>query len=275
LLASTEKRQLPPEFNQKKIILIRPLSDISFVHYTIFDFIYNRPFYDNESKEYYITKQIVEKDQFEYPSNKVRSNVDNGSNDYYVISLLQGNNSKTDDTQWYRVASGELVKGDYVVPKKTSFWELFEFITSKKMVRDSVSWVKPAVKFDSYMIEYSDLLPGCLRLLEVNNRLVLPVHTHIRLLVTSADVIHSWAVPSLGVKVDGIPGRLNQTGLFINRPGIFYGQCSELCGVNHGFMPIVVEAVDYETFAKWVRVQSNPKSLEELLNSPDWKIEIN
>jgi len=101
---------------------------------------------------------------------------------------------------------------------------------------------------------------------------VLPTNTHIRVLVTSADVIHSWAVPSFGIKVDGIPGRLNQTGLFIQREGVFYGQCSELCGVNHGFMPIVVEAVDYQDFSKWAKALSTPKSLEQLINSPDFMI---
>jgi cytochrome c oxidase subunit 2 len=98
------------------------------------------------------------------------------------------------------------------------------------------------LSFDSYMIEESDLPEGAFRLLEVDNRVVLPIRTHIRVLVTSADVIHSWAVPSLGLKVDACPGRLNQVATYITRPGVFYGQCSEICGVNHGFMPIVVEA---------------------------------
>jgi heme/copper-type cytochrome/quinol oxidase subunit 2 len=95
-------------------------------------------------------------------------------------------------------------------------------------------------EFDSYMIPEEMLQPGDLRLLEVDNSLHLPVGIPIRLLITSADVIHSWAVPSLGVKVDAIPGRLNEVYLLIFREGEFYGQCSELCGVNHGFMPIKV-----------------------------------
>jgi heme/copper-type cytochrome/quinol oxidase subunit 2 len=82
------------------------------------------------------------------------------------------------------------------------------------------------------------------RLLEVDNRLILPVQQQIRLLITSADVIHSWAVPAFGIKVDACPGRLNEVSLYIERVGVFYGQCSELCGVNHGFMPICVEGVD-------------------------------
>lgn len=98
--------------------------------------------------------------------------------------------------------------------------------------------------FDSYMIATDDLYEGALRLLEVDNRLVLPIKTYIRLVITSADVLHSWAVPSFGIKIDACPGRLNVGSLFIKRPGIYYGQCSEICGINHGFMPIVVVALE-------------------------------
>lgn len=95
--------------------------------------------------------------------------------------------------------------------------------------------------FDSYMLTDDQLSKeNSLRLLEVDNKLYLPVETNVRLLITSADVLHSWAVPALGVKLDACPGRLNQTSLYIKRPGTFYGQCSEICGVNHGFMPIAV-----------------------------------
>jgi len=103
-------------------------------------------------------------------------------------------------------------------------------------------------KFDSYMIPTEDLEEGNLRLLEVDNRLLLPVKTHISVIVTATDVLHCWAVPSLGVKVDACPGRLNQTSMFIKREGTFYGQCSEICGVNHGFMPIVVDGVSMYDF---------------------------
>ena len=109
-----------------------------------------------------------------------------------------------------------------------------------------------SIAFDSYMIPDEDLELGQLRLLEVDNRMVLPVNTHVRVIITAADVLHSWAVPSLGVKCDAVPGRLNQIPLFIKREGIFYGQCSELCGVNHAFMPIVVEAVSLENYISWV-----------------------
>ena len=84
---------------------------------------------------------------------------------------------------------------------------------------------------------------------------ILPSRTHIRVLVTAADVLHSWAVPALGVKMDACPGRLNQTSIFLNREGVFYGQCSEICGVNHGFMPIVVESVSLDKYVSWVLSQ--------------------
>lgn len=102
--------------------------------------------------------------------------------------------------------------------------------------------------YDSYMKPTDELQPGELRLLTVDAPVVLPSEIDIRVLVTSSDVIHSWAVPSLGVKIDAIPGRLNEIGLHIRRFGVFYGQCSELCGANHGFMPIVVHSVDLETY---------------------------
>lgn len=96
---------------------------------------------------------------------------------------------------------------------------------------------------------------GHLRLLEVDNRVVLPTETYIRVVITSADVLHCWGIPSLGVKFDACPGRLNQTSIYIKRPGVFYGQCSEICGVNHGFMPIVVNAVSREAYADWINLK--------------------
>ena len=93
---------------------------------------------------------------------------------------------------------------------------------------------------------------GQQRLLDVDNKVIVPVDTHIRLIVTGADVIHSWAVPSLGIKIDAVPGRLNQTSILAERPGLFYGQCSEICGVWHGFMPIAVEAVSVQDYLTWI-----------------------
>ncbi len=108
------------------------------------------------------------------------------------------------------------------------------------------------INFDSYMIPTADLELGQLRLLEVDEKVVVPANTHVRVIITSADVIHSWAVPSLGVKLDAVPGRLNQTGFLANRSGIFYGQCSEICGANHSFMPIVVEAVSLDEYCLYI-----------------------
>lgn len=109
--------------------------------------------------------------------------------------------------------------------------------------------------FDSYMINEEDLQLGQFRLLEVDNRVIVPTYTHIRFAITSSDVIHSWALPSLGIKIDACPGRLNQISTFINRPGVYYGQCSEICGINHGFMPIVIEAVHFKDYASWIFIK--------------------
>nr|YP_010003113.1 cytochrome c oxidase subunit 2 [Ulva sp. TM708]AZP40145.1 cytochrome c oxidase subunit 2 [Ulva sp. TM708] len=115
--------------------------------------------------------------------------------------------------------------------------------------------VTNGITFDSNVLQDDDLEQGQLRLLDVDNRLVLPVNKHIRLLTSGGDVIHSFAVPSLGVKLDAIPGRLNQTMLFIKRQGVFYGQCSELCGSSHGMMPIALEAVREQDYVDWVNIK--------------------
>nr|YP_009227566.1 cytochrome c oxidase subunit II [Philesturnus carunculatus]AGI51050.1 cytochrome c oxidase subunit II [Philesturnus carunculatus] len=111
--------------------------------------------------------------------------------------------------------------------------------------------------FDSYMIPTADLPLGHFRLLEVDHRVVVPMESSVRVIVTADDVLHSWAVPSLGVKTDAIPGRLNQTSFTASRPGVFYGQCSEICGANHSFMPIVVEAVPLANFESWSSLLSS------------------
>nr|YP_009059895.1 cytochrome c oxidase subunit II [Neoachiropsetta milfordi]AFH09388.1 cytochrome c oxidase subunit II [Neoachiropsetta milfordi]BAP58980.1 cytochrome c oxidase subunit II [Neoachiropsetta milfordi] len=105
--------------------------------------------------------------------------------------------------------------------------------------------------FDSYMIPTQDLSPGQFRLLEADHRMVIPMESPIRVLISAEDVLHSWAVPALGIKADAVPGRLNQTTFIVNRSGVFYGQCSEICGANHSFMPIVVESVPLEHFEDW------------------------
>lgn len=108
------------------------------------------------------------------------------------------------------------------------------------------------VNFDSYTKTEDDLELGELRLLDVDNRVLLPIHTPIRLLVTAQDVIHSFFVPSLGVKIDAIPGRINHFSLYLLRPGVFYGQCAELCGRGHGEMSIVVEGVETKSYLSWL-----------------------
>nr|YP_009170000.1 cytochrome c oxidase subunit II [Sasia ochracea]ALE19821.1 cytochrome c oxidase subunit II [Sasia ochracea] len=107
------------------------------------------------------------------------------------------------------------------------------------------------LSFDSYMVPTTELPLGHFRLLEVDHRVVIPMESPIRIIVTADDVLHSWAVPSLGIKTDAIPGRLNQTSFITTRPGIFYGQCSEICGANHSFMPIVIESTPLNFFETW------------------------
>lgn len=119
------------------------------------------------------------------------------------------------------------------------FWSLGEALGDK-------------VAFDSYLLPTNELTDQIFRLLDVDNRTVVPLGTQIRMLVTSSDVLHCWAVPALGVKADATPGRLNQVQFTGQRPGLFFGQCSEICGANHRFMPIVVECVGVNEFALWL-----------------------
>ncbi len=111
------------------------------------------------------------------------------------------------------------------------------------------------IEFDSYLVPESDLEDGALRMLEVDNRLIIPELTHVRFIVTGADVIHSLACPALGIKCDAYPGRLSQVSVMINREGTFYGQCSEICGILHSSMPIVIESVSIEKFVSWLQEQ--------------------
>ena len=107
-------------------------------------------------------------------------------------------------------------------------------------------------EFDSYMIQDADLKPGQLRLLEVDNRIVVPEGATIKFLITASDVLHSFSVPAFGIKIDAVPGKINETWVKVEKKGVFYGQCSELCGVKHGFMPIAVEVVSKEAFEAWI-----------------------
>ena len=119
------------------------------------------------------------------------------------------------------------------------------------------------LEFDSYIVPQEDLQTNMFRLLDTDNRVVLPINSPIRIIVTAADVLHSWTVPRLGVKSDATPGRLNQVRFSINRPGILYGQCSEICGANHRFIPITIERVSTNQFIDWV------SKIRE--SSDDWK----
>jgi cytochrome c oxidase subunit 2 len=111
---------------------------------------------------------------------------------------------------------------------------------------------------DSYIEMPTEFLfPGEFLYLTTDNTVVLPTNSHIRLLVTSNDVLHAWSIPALGVKIDAVPGRINQVSAYIKRPGLYFGQCSELCGVDHGFMPIVVHAVSLEEYLIWITEQQN------------------
>nr|YP_004347603.1 cytochrome c oxidase subunit II [Auriglobus modestus]BAK09785.1 cytochrome c oxidase subunit II [Auriglobus modestus] len=117
------------------------------------------------------------------------------------------------------------------------------------------------LSFDSYMVPTQDLAPGQFRLLEADHRMVVPVDSPTRVLVSAEDVLHSWAVPALGIKMDAVPGRLNQTAFITSRPGVFYGQCSEICGANHSFMPIVIETVPLGHFENWSSLMLEDASL--------------
>nr|ACC94975.1 cytochrome c oxidase subunit II [Zaprionus lineosus] len=108
------------------------------------------------------------------------------------------------------------------------------------------------IEFDSYMIPTNEFTTEGFRLLDVDNQVVIPMNSQIRILVTAADVIHSWTIPALRLKVDGTPGPLNQTNFLLNRPGFIFWQCSEICGANHSFMPIVIESIPVNYFIKWI-----------------------
>nr|YP_010727732.1 cytochrome c oxidase subunit II [Myrrophis chinensis]WDZ67369.1 cytochrome c oxidase subunit II [Myrrophis chinensis] len=114
---------------------------------------------------------------------------------------------------------------------------------------------KTQISFDSYMLQTKDLTAGSPRLLEVDQRMVMPAGLQTRIVVTAEDVLHSWAIPSLGVKVDAVPGRLNQLPLSTSRTGVFFGQCSEICGANHSFMPIAMEAIPLNHFEQWLTME--------------------
>lgn len=109
------------------------------------------------------------------------------------------------------------------------------------------------LEFDSYIIPSNEIEINIFRLIDVDNRIIVPLNSQVRTLITAADVLHSWTVPRMGIKADAVPGRLNQVNFYTNRPGLFFGQCSEICGANHRFMPIVIETIPGKNFIKWVK----------------------
>lgn len=119
------------------------------------------------------------------------------------------------------------------------------------------------ISFDSLMLSEEDAkAEGVPYLLDVDNRIVVPTGATVKLLVTATDVIHSFAVPSFWVKMDAVPGKINETWFRVERPGVYYGQCSEICGTRHGFMPIAVEVREPEEFRQWVRAQQAEEGIE-------------
>nr|QEJ81466.1 cytochrome c oxidase subunit 2 [Diaphanes citrinus] len=109
------------------------------------------------------------------------------------------------------------------------------------------------MEFDSYMNPINEGSNFSFRLLDVDNKLIIPYNSLIRMIITSTDVIHSWTIPSAGIKIDATPGRLNSTSFLLKQPGIFFGQCSEICGMNHSFMPIMIESISPLYFIKWIK----------------------
>ena len=162
--------------------------------------------------------------------------------DYSITYLIKSNVYKGTFSELEVMAKGM----DYVEDEKNK--SLISYLYNEVVIPETT------IKFDSYMIHEAELNLGDLRLLKTDMPLFLPKNTHIRLLITSSDVLHSWSVPSFGVKVDAVPGRLNQASLYIKNTGTFYGQCSELCGVNHAFMPIEVYVVNPIYFYNYIYI---------------------
>ncbi|KAJ3084750.1 hypothetical protein HDU99_004896 [Rhizoclosmatium hyalinum] len=163
---------------------------------------------------------------------------------------------------FYAILTYGVILGSSETTRKTFILEVLDAEITVKAIGSQWYWSYEytdyvesngsTIAFDSFMIDEASLEMGDQRQLTVDNALVLPVNTSIRILVSSNDVIHSFAIPSLALKADCLPGRLNSLGLIINRPGVFYGQCSELCGANHGFMPISLKAVTIPSYINFL-----------------------
>jgi len=159
---------------------------------------------------------------------------------------------KTDSFKSLEVLMEKRKQDDFF--SRITYEEMTHFLQNLRYNQDVIHF---DFSFDSSLINENELEAGAHRLLEVDNRLVVPVGVPIRFIITSTDVLHSWSVPALGIKVDAVPGRLNQFVVEIKKPGIFYGQCSELCGPLHGFMPIVVQSVSDSEFETWLFSKAN------------------
>lgn len=181
--------------------------------------------------------------------------------DYNEYKILKFSHSSALEIIWTIIPSVLLIL--VAIPSFNLLYSLDEIINPNvtlKIIGHQWYWSyeysdygnEDGICYDSYMLNESDLTFGSFRLLEVDNRVVLPRRTHIRLLITSSDVLHSWAIPSFGIKIDACPGRLSQISLYLKRMGVYYGQCSEICGINHGFMPIVVRVVGPKRYIKWL-----------------------
>ncbi|QKX01709.1 cytochrome c oxidase subunit II [Wolbachia endosymbiont of Cruorifilaria tuberocauda] len=174
-----------------------------------------------------------------------------------VINISQTNHNVTLEIAWFIIPTiivgvlafknAQLIKLQEKIPKSD--------ITLKVIGHQwywSYQYPEYQMSFDSYIKEANDFAKEDLKLFSVDNNVVLPIDTNIRLQVTAGDVIHSWGIPAFGIKVDAIPGRLNEAWFNVKNPGIYYGQCYELCGQGHGFMPIVVKAVSKKDFNEWI-----------------------
>ena len=172
-------------------------------------------------------------DRARFHAKWIEEHYPNGKYYFHGKTLTEMLDLEFDGTDWQR-PTGE---------------EMHQFIMDKNKYKSVVHY---SLKFDSIAVDTGDLIQGSKRLIETNNPVILPYSVPIKVLVTSADVLHSWAVPSLGIKIDAVPGRINQFIFEIKRPGYFYGQCSELCGNMHGYMPINIQAVNLDEFKEWL-----------------------
>lgn len=240
--------------------LINDLDALNYLNFcsTELEFLENKINYANELNDF-----IQEQDYLKYLINDADSSfISNKSELNNLISFKSSEDSTETSNEIINSNSVETSDETEVTESKSSIAEKFfnssivdDLIRKEKEhselgihilneVSDAIKGDDIFLSYDSYMVPTEDVEVSWKRLLKVDNELFVPIETNVRFLITSGDVIHSWAVPALGIKLDACPGRLNQTSVFIKRASVFYGQCSEICGVNHGFMPIAVKSID-------------------------------